>query len=230
MAKYRHSSNSLIGLLTAAVLAFSAAACTAEPRPPIVQSASTVVPVESLQDLATYGDVLVSFRAEKEIEIPATEAELQRGKGTTTRQVVASQEGNALWTRPSRGELQPAPPAQWVISDGGWFFTSDEKVPLVIEGRPPLVVGERYLAVRTFSSLGGDTKPEWFSLAYLPIRGDIVQLDSLLSKGSAPSYANLLNGLAVPAVANLLNKTPVDAEVKPYMELDAAKRYQKKFS
>ncbi|MCW2805785.1 MAG: hypothetical protein JWN06_4002 [Propionibacteriaceae bacterium] len=227
MVTYQHFSTSL-KWIAALTLVVSVTACGADPKP-ITQSASTVVPTESLQDLVTYGDVLVKFNVMKETEIPAADDEVKRGEGTTTRQVVASQDGEALWTRPSRKEPGADPPSPWVISDGGWFFTKNERVPLGVEGRAPLVVGKHYLAVRTFSSLGGDTNSEWFSLAYIPLQGDRVQFDPQFVEDGDSSYARALQGLTVLEAANLLENSAVDPEVAPYMDLDAAKRYQKKF-
>jgi hypothetical protein len=100
---------------------------------------------------------------------------------------------------------------------------------LEVDGRSPLVVGGHYLAVRTFSSLGGDTRSEWFSLAYLPLAGDRVEFDSKLLEDDNAGYATSLHGLTAPEVANVLEKSAVDPEVAPYMDLDAAERYQRKF-
>lgn len=78
MVTYQHFSTSL-KWIAALTLVVSVTACGADPKP-ITQSASTVVPTESLQDLVTYGDVLVKFNVMKETEIPAADDEVKRAK------------------------------------------------------------------------------------------------------------------------------------------------------
>lgn len=191
----------------------------------IVQSGSSIVPNSTAQDLVTYGDVAVVFTVVEELEVPPTEAEVARGEGTITRQVTARQEGKAVWSRPTRNKLAPEPGAVWTISDGGWVFHGTKRIPLEVEGRPRLVVGEQYLAVRTFSSLGGETTQEWFSLCYIPLRGGRINIDAKSVKDGSASYLRSLQDLSPAGVGRLLKSTSPDSEATPYMNLDAAHRY-----
>jgi hypothetical protein len=62
-------------------------------------------------------------------------------------------------------------------------------------------VGEPYLAVRTFSLRGCHQTSQSFSFAYNPLS----------------------------QAADIVEKSAVDSEVAPYVDLDAAGRYRKKF-
>lgn len=212
--------------LLAALLVILSAGCGAAPER-VVQSGSNIVPDSTVQDLVTYGDVAVLFTVVAESEVAPTEEEVKRGEGTVTRQVTARQDGGIVWSRPTRDKLASPPASQWIISDGGWIFHGDKRVRLEVAGRSPLVVGQQYLAVRTFSSLGGDTEPEWFSLAYMPLKSGKIQFGQDYLQADSGSYAESIQGLSVPDVARLLRATEPDPKAVPFMQLDAAERYQK---
>lgn len=202
----------------------------AQPQPVrYMHAGATIVPSETVEDLVTYGDVAVVFTVVEESEVAPTAAEVKRGEGTITRLVTARQDGKPVWTRPSRAKGAPAPATEWEIADGGWLFHGDKRTRLELQGRPRLEVGEQYLAVRTFSSLGGQTESEWFSLGYIPLAQGRVQIDGRSLPERSDSYLRATQGLSVTSVADLLVGAPPDARAAQFMDLDAAQRYQKIF-
>jgi hypothetical protein len=194
--------------------------------PALTSEGAQVVPNNTLQDLVTYGDLAVRFTVIAKSEIPLTAEEVKRGEGTATRQVTARQDGDPLWTRPTRADAAPLPAREWVISDGGWMVKGGKRIPMPHEGRPPLVVGQQYVAVRTLSSLGEGTAAEWFSLCSMALRDGKVQFDLENRELQPGSYLELDN-LSVPAVADRLAATEVDPRAAPYLQLDASQRYRK---
>lgn len=224
--------NRLVPLASATVVVLvTAFGCGAAPDPipsHYVASGAQIVPASTAQDLATYGDVAVLFTVASESEVPPTQEEIARGEGTITRLVTAKQSGNVLWSRPSRVmTAEGSPPRSWTIADGGWVFHGKTRTPLDVEGRARLVVGNQYLAIRTFSSLGGSTAPEWFSLCYLPVKGGQVAIDRSMLPADATSFQRNFQGLTMAAAVRTLATTHPDPKAQPYMQLDAAHRYEK---
>lgn len=223
--------NVLLALLCVGLIAGVSQGC-ASTTTSIVQSGAEVVPTESLQDLVTYGDVAVVFEVTSEATIPPGEDEVRRGEGTITRQVRARQIGEPLWVRPTRDKTAPGPTKEWTISDGGWIFHDgnvDNKVRLEVGGRLPLVVGQRYLAVRTYSSFGGETESEWFSLRYIPLKDGRIVIDKSRLDGPADADFDTLQGRSTSDFTQTLIQTDPDSRLANFMHLDAAQRYQKLF-
>jgi hypothetical protein len=195
----------------------------------IVRHGSTMVPADTLEDLVTYGDVAVVIDVTAETELPATKSDLERGEGTIIRQVTVRQVGSPVWTRPSRSKSAPSPKKEWKASDGGWVFHGSKRIRMVDEGQDTLVVGSRYLAVRTYSTIGGVGAPEWISLAYFPLTDGKVRYSKRTLDESATDIQRL-QGSTQEAVGSALKATKPSAKAQPYMKLDAFNRYQKAMS
>ena len=191
----------------------------------VLTHGSSIVPDQTIEDLVTYGDVAVVFEVVSESELSPSKEERARGEGTITREVVAQQVGEPVWVRPTRSKSAPRPEKRWEISDGGWLFHGKKRTRMLAEGQDTLVVGSRYLAVRTYSSISG-LPPEWFSLTYIPLEDGQVRFSKRALSGSTPDLKRL-QGVADDKVADLLDSTKPDPAAVPYMKLDAYERYGK---
>jgi hypothetical protein len=223
------------GLAATTLLCLVTTGCTASSRDAdqtggaggvVVRHGASMVPADTLQDLVTYGDVAVVVDVVAEAELPPVQADVDRGEGTITRQVTAQQVGAPVWVRPSRSKTAPLPKKEWKAADGGWVFHGAKRTRIVDEGQDALVVGSRYLAVRTFSTIGGVGAPEWISLAYFPLDGGKVRYSQRTLDESSPQLQRL-QGATQTAVRSALTTTAPSSAAKPYMELDAFNRYEK---
>jgi len=211
----------------ALLLAVSVTSCSAErtAEPIVAQHSSGIVPDDTLEDLVTYGDLAVVFTVVSEQELAPTQVELERGEGTITRQVTARQTSAPLWERPSWSDPVD-PPTEWQIADGGWVFNGSERRRIVDADRSdPLEVGHTYVAIRTYSSVGGKPR-EWFSLQRIPLDDGRVRFSEGTLASLDPTLARL-QGMTDKAVGLRLTATPPNVKALPYMELDAAERFQR---
>ena len=187
---------------------------------------ASALPSDSLQDWATYGDFLVEWQVDGERRLPPTPEESAAGEGTITR-LVTMRSDHVLWKRPSASDRLSAPQTLEVAS-GGWEFHGKKEKPF--EGLAPrLRVGQRYLAVLSFTDLSVmSSRPqgaEWIALTDVALTDERV-----VAPGAEVCSAQLkevLAGRSASEVSALLAATPVDPAAKRYLDLDPVVRFQR---
>lgn len=209
-------------IATCAVASASWVAGCAAGESPIAVEGAQAFPSTSLTDLVTYGDVAVTLRIEAEHETELSEEERRRGEGSTTRLVRAVADPTAIWTRPSLTKGVPNPDEQFEVADGGHMVNGSRRRPLLITGRPPLEVGARYVAIRTWVDLGQG--PEWVCVAFLALDGDRVRTTGV---DGLDASLDRLDGLSLVQLAATLTATPPDPAAVPYLHLDPVQRYDR---
>lgn len=197
---------------------------------------ASILPSDSLQDWATYGDAVVEWTPTGELRVDPTSEEVKNGEGTITR-LVTVKTTQTLWTRPSAPKTLKSP-TSLTIANGGWTFHGEEEKPFVLESQPRLEIGQRYLAILSYADKTARASstpkgPQWIALAYFALTSGVVtaptteQDKATEATKEATAATKVVAGKTLAGVKMLVAATPVDPLAKPYLGIDPVLRFQK---
>jgi hypothetical protein len=224
-----------IGGITCGIVAYSHSAesgpgkhsASAEPFVPLTAEGLGLLPSGRLTDWATYGDHLVLAKLVAAKDLPASEDEIAAGEGYIPRQV-SFDVLDVVWSRTDA----PEAPRQFDLGVDGWVFDEHSKVPLRLEGQPPLeTVGSQYLVVLTRLEVSKFTSvPGWTNLGadtILPVANRrIASFQKDRSSASISEALKDVEGESVDEVASVLRTTAIDPYAAPFMSEPPDERAQ----
>lgn len=215
-------------VLAILTVGFFSSCAANDQRAEIRAEGASALPSGSLRDWVTYGDYVVVWEATSERRLPPTPEEIEHNEGTITRLVTVNT-SQILWRRPSAPKALSAPKSL-EVANGGWVFHGNDEKPFVVDDRPRLELGQRYLAVLTYADLSVSSTrpqgPQWLTFGYFALKDGAVVANNA-GDASGSDLDRLINGKGVGAVQALVASTPVDPDAKRYLGLDPVLRYQR---
>lgn len=195
---------------------------------PVQVSASSIVPLDSLQDWVTYGDYFAEMKVISERRVVPTTEQREAGEGVVGR-IIKVQVSNITWQRPSL-QRNLAIPHEFETGGGFWVFKGDKEFQTEIEGRPWLSVGDSFYALFAYvdpelhtnpKKPASTVDPKWGPLLYLPLAGGKIPK---LEAHEGESALAAVSDKTPQEIGSLLSDTDPDPKAAAYMDEDPALR------
>lgn len=195
------------------------------------KNADSMVPDQTLEDWATYGDYLLFVTVESEKRDEPTAEELKDEEGLATRRLTIAIDQDPVWTRPTLAAKHDIPPTETIVNGAyAWYSGSQADKPerrISYTNAPWMVVGGQYLYLVLFSNLHlyhPTEEPDRVQMLFyagLALDNGIVAPDTMNYGGGFAALA----GKNLDQVKKTLDQQPVFPGAEPYMDIDPIQRH-----
>jgi hypothetical protein len=192
------------------------------PDSPVIANGLQALPTASIEDWASYADLVVSGTVRRISRGELSPDEQAAGEGLAVRFVEVAVD-NVVWSAAG----SPPPPVVITIPAGGWLVKNGTERRMYIGNTVDFEIGHRYLMPIYYNPAA---KPVWQGLGSttaMPFDGDIIGNGETIRYANAAGPArNALWGLPRAGVAQLLRGAKADPLAVRYAGLPAPQRYQ----